>query len=200
MNDPQLLASCDLLIHHRQHVGPKHLQAPGPNAAELDTIFRAAAAAPDHGQLRPWRFIVIDEPARVRLADAFADALLERDPAALPQQLDEAREKAHRSPVLVLAVVDLRADAPQVHAYERVLSLGCAIQNMLLTIVAQGYSSGLTSGRAMQSQALRSAFKIKDGEHAVCCISIGTPRRSKPARARPQVHEFVSTASQQGSA
>ena len=37
----------------------KALTAPAPDEGALELIFASAAAAPDHGRLRPWRFIVI---------------------------------------------------------------------------------------------------------------------------------------------
>lgn len=182
---------CDELIHTRQHIGPKRLRAPGPDEGALRELFSAVAAAPDHEQLRPWRFLVLGTTARDTLAQAFADALLARDPDALPAQVDDARAKAYRGPVLILAVADLRADNPNVHAFERIVSLGCAIQNLLLAAHARGWGSGLTSGRALQSPALRQAFHLEDGEHAVCFISLGTVDKKRPPRARPGVESFV---------
>eukprot|EP01035_Chromulina_nebulosa_P010631 gene10631-14270_t len=73
------------LIQSRQTILPKRLGAPGPNAAELAQILQAAAHAPDHGQLVPWRFVLVPDASRPRLAGVFAQALLERDPAALDQ-------------------------------------------------------------------------------------------------------------------
>ena len=105
--------------------------------------------------------------------------------------MDDARRKAFRGPVLIMAVADLRAEQPEVHALERVVSLGAAIQNLLLAAQARGYGSGLSSGRALQSPLLREAFGIAEGEHAVCFISLGTPLRSKSARQRPAVDAFV---------
>ncbi|MGJ2409028.1 nitroreductase family protein, partial [Salmonella enterica subsp. enterica serovar Paratyphi A] len=100
------------LIQSRQTILPKRLGAPGPNAAELAQILQAAAHAPDHGQLVPWRFVLVPDASRPMLAGVFAQALLERDPAATPEQAEQAREKAYRSPVLLLAVVDAeRGDA-----------------------------------------------------------------------------------------
>lgn len=179
------------VLHARQHVGPKRLSEPAPDAATLQALFAAAAAAPDHGQLRPWRFEVLGPAARETLAQAFADALRERDPQALPEQLADAREKAFRGPVLVLAIADLRADDPAVPPFERLVSLGAAIQNLLLAAQVRGYASGLSSGRAMGSHALRQAFGLVDGEHAVCFISLGTAQRLKPPRERPAVDRFV---------
>ena len=111
------------LIQSRQTILPKRLGGPGPSAAELAQILQAAAHAPDHGQLLPWRFILVPQAARPPLADVFAQALLERDPAATAEQAEQAREKAYRSPVLLLAVVDAeRGDAEIDLAYRRLIS------------------------------------------------------------------------------
>ena len=53
--DRQLREFCDALIHSRQHTGPKRLVAPGPDEPTLRELLAAAAAAPDHQQLQPWR-------------------------------------------------------------------------------------------------------------------------------------------------
>lgn len=189
--DAPIATWCDELIHTRQHIGPKHLDAPGPDEATLRELLQAAAAAPDHERLRPWRMLVLGRHAREVLAQAFADALLERDPHALPQQLQEARDKAHRGPVLLLAVADLRAANDDVPHVERLVTLGCAIQNLLLAAHARGFGSGLSSGRALRSRALREAFGLADGEHAVCFISLGTPRRRKSIGPRPGVDDIA---------
>lgn len=181
----------DSVLHARQHVGPKHLGEPAPDEAVLRELFAAAAAAPDHGRLRPWRFLVLGASARERLAHAFADALRERDPSATADQLADAHAKAFRGPVLILAIADLRAEDPDVPVAERLVSLGAAIQNLLLAAKVRGYASGLSSGRAMASRALREAFEVDEGEQAVCFISLGTSTRDKPARPRPVVDEFV---------
>ena len=190
-DQPAFASAFDSVLRARQHVGPKHLGEPAPDEVTLRELFAAAAAAPDHGRLRPWRFLVLGTVARERLARAFADALRERDPSATAEQLADAHGKAFRGPVLILAIADLRADDPDVPAPERLVSLGAAIQNLLLAARARGYASGLSSGRAMGSRALREAFDLADGEHAVCFISLGTSLRDKPVRPRPAVDEFV---------
>lgn len=190
--DPGAFAGwCDTLIHTRQHIGPKHLAAPGPDEATLRDLLHAATAAPDHERLRPWRMLVLGDNARRTLAQAFADALVERDAQATPPQIDDARAKAFRAPVLLLAVADLRAVHDDVPAFERLVTLGCAIQNLLLAAHARGFGSGLSSGRALRSRALREAFGLGDGEHAVCFISLGTPLRRKPIGPRPVVDDIA---------
>ena len=49
----------ELLINRNSHA---KLTAPAPSEDELATLFAAAMRAPDHGLLRPWRFMVVNGP------------------------------------------------------------------------------------------------------------------------------------------
>src|SRR5574337_190467 len=63
------------LLQARQTILPKRLGAPGPDAAQLQAILAAAAHAPDHGCLLPWRFVLVPQDARAALAEVCAQAL-----------------------------------------------------------------------------------------------------------------------------
>lgn len=180
------------LMGARQNISPRRLEDPGPSPEQIDAMFQAAATAPDHGMIRPWRFVVVDPARRSLLADAFAQALSDRDAEATPEQLQAARDKAHRAPFLALAIACLGPAEPDIDRLERLVSLGAAIQNMLLCATSVGLGSSLTSGQAMRAPALRRLFALQDGEHAVCCINVGTVGRGKPARLRPNPSQFVS--------
>ena len=180
------------LLQARQTILPKRLGAPGPDAAELAQIVGAAAHAPDHGQLLPWRLVQVPPDARVPLADAFAAALLARDATASPAQVAQAREKAHRSPVLLLLVVNAVCGDPEVDLNERMVSAGCALQNLLLLATALGHGSALTSGKALKDAGLRALFGLGEGEHAVCFVNLGTVLSRKPARQRPSSSAYFS--------
>ena len=95
--------------------------------------------------------------------------------------------------VLMLAVVDGERGDRGIDLAERLVSAGCAVQNMLLVATAQGYGSALTSGKALRSPGLRALFQLADAEQALCFISIGTVQSRKSVRARPAVHSYVST-------
>lgn len=179
------------VIHSRQTVLPRRLGEPAPDAQQLAAILASAAAAPDHGELTPWRFVIVPAGARVRLADAFAAALFDRDPQATEEQAAQAREKAFRAPLLMLAVGRLEDDDADIEPAERLISAGCAIQNILLMAHAMGFAASLTSGKALKSTALRTLFNLGPQEHALCFLNIGTPQRRKPARQRPGVQRYV---------
>lgn len=196
--DTDTAAMAAALMQSRQTILPRRLAAPGPNARELDAILSAAATAPDHGQLLPWRLVQVPPAARARLADVFGAALLERDAAATPEQVAQAQEKAHRAPLLLLLIVDgLRGDA-DIDLFERIVSAGCAVQNMLLMATALGYGSALTSGKALKSAGLRKLFGLAHGEHALCFVSIGTVQSRKGSRLRPVPADFFHTLSSPG--
>ena len=181
------------VIAARRTVLPKRLVTPGPQPAQWTALLQAAAAAPDHDQLQPWRLIHIEGPQRLALGQLFAQALHERDPKASPEQLDQARDKALRAPCLMLLVVDAGKGSPSIDLSERVLSAGCAVQNLLLLATAMGFGSALTSGKALKSPVLRQGLQLLDTEQAICFISVGTVSEHKPGKPRPDPTSLVST-------
>jgi nitroreductase len=193
MPDSDLVNTVTALMQSRQTILPKRLTVPGPDANQLHLILDAAASAPDHGQLLPWRFVMVPPDARASLAEVFGVALQERDPQATPEQVNQAREKAFRSPLLLLVIVDARRGDPDIELHERIVSAGCAVQNMLLMATALGYGSALTSGKALKSVGLRSLFNVENGEYALCFVSVGTVVSGKHAKLRPTVRDYVTT-------
>lgn len=181
------------LITSRQNISPKRLVEPGPNAGQIAQLFSAAAAAPDHGLLTPWRFVTVPAHRRADLAEVFALALIDRDPGATLDQIESAREKAYRAPFLMLAVACLGQCESDIPVLERMVSVGCAIQNILLTAHSMKLGSGLTSGQAMSSIRMRELFQLRPGEEAVCFINIGTASKRKTPRHHPDASDFVST-------
>ena len=191
--DQEPFAVAQALIESRQNISPRHLVEPGPSREQLDAMLSLAAAAPDHGQLTPWRFVLVPAEQRHRLAEVFALSLVDRDPGATEAQVADAREKAYRAPLLLVAIASLGSREPDTPALERMVSMGAAIQNLLLGAHAMGFGTGLTSGQAMSSPHLRRLCGLDDGEVAVCCVNMGTVAKRKIAsRVRPAATEILS--------
>lgn len=175
----------------RRHVSLRRLAAPGPDATALQRIFQAAAQAPDHGVLLPWRFILVPEDRRQDLAAVFVEVLLERDPVAGKEACDAAAGKAFHAPCLVAAVLVDEAGTG-IPVAEKLVSLGCAIQNMLIVAQSLGFGSGLASGTAMNAAAMRRLLGMAPHEQAVCFIGFGTGSAARAPRERPALDRFVS--------
>jgi nitroreductase len=191
--DQEVLDAALTLIHSRQYISPKWLGDPGPDREQIEKILSAAGAAPDHRLLTPWRLIIIPPERRHLLGEAFAEALAERDREATEVQKQEARAKAFRGPFLALVVARLDPELGPTHPQERIISAGCAIQNMLLTAHAMGFGAGLSSGRSLYSKHMRLLFGLSAHEQPLCFMTVGTVLRRKAPRLRPVMADYTST-------
>lgn len=180
------------VIAARHNISGKRLTWPGPSPEQIDQLFIAASAAPDHGKKTPWRFIVIPADKRDLLGEVFATALQDRDPMVSADELQVARDKAQRAALLIAVIARLSPTEAHIYELERMVSVGAAVQNILLAATSMGFGSGLASGRAMASTHMRTLFDLAEGEQAVCFINIGTVSEHKPPRARPHTQAFVS--------
>lgn len=177
----------------RRQVSLRRLLSPGPDAFSLQRIFEAAAQAPDHGLLRPWRFVLIPPDKRRELADVFVDALVQRRPDCDDAARAAAHEKAFHAPCLLVAILRDEPDASAIPVAEKLVSLGAAIQNMLIAAQALNFASGLASGSAIGSPGMRRFLRLGPHEQAVCFIGFGAAASSRPSRQRPRPIDFVST-------
>lgn len=192
MKNTELPSSVSELMCMRRTVLPKKLVLPGPDGYQLQALLAAAATAPDHDLLSPWRLVLIPDAQRKFLGQIFAEALSERETNISLEKVSLCHEKAQRAPMLLLLIVDFEKGNQKIDLMERLISAGCALQNMLLLATAMGYGSALTSGKALKSKALREGFGLKQGEHAVCFLSIGTELAHAPEKLQKNTHEFFS--------
>ena len=63
-------------------VSVPRLLEPAPTAEQREVLFAAAMRAPDHGQLRPWRFLTVEGAAREQMGTLLAEAARLQDPEA----------------------------------------------------------------------------------------------------------------------
>src|SRR3954453_14648064 len=84
------------------------LDAPAPSEADLDKMFQSAVRAPDHGRLRPWRFVVIEADKRAKLDPLGAESMRRRMPDASEEWLDRERAKPMRAPTIVVAAAHVQ--------------------------------------------------------------------------------------------
>jgi nitroreductase len=91
--------------------------------------------------------------------------------------------------------VAILVDAPgtAIPVEEILISLGCALQNVLLAAQALGFDGGLASGGALDTPAMRRLLALEAHERAVCFIGFGTGETKKTPRVRPQPGQFFKT-------
>ena len=172
-------------ILQRRSVSPRKLSPPGPDSEQLSLIVEAAAAAPDHGRIRPWRFVLITD--RNALATTFADAARELDPHVSEDLRQREAEKAHHAPCLVGVIARIDKDHAIAPVSEQWVSVGAALQNMLLATEALGFCAMIVSGKKVGTDVLRKGFALSEGEELVGFVAIGTA--TVPAKIRQDIRD-----------
>lgn len=175
-------------IHQRQSIG--HLIEPAPNAEQLEQAFQAALTAPDHHRLKPTRFVVIPETERESFGELLSQALADTGQTE-EAQLERVKHHPFRAPLLILALTKLQ-DHPKVPNFEQILSSGAAVQNFLLSLQVQGFSTMWRSGAVVESKLFKQALGLTENDLISGIIYIGTAVKAIPARAGINSADFVS--------
>jgi len=164
------------------------LAEPGPSDAQLDTLLRAGAAAPDHARLRPWRFLVARGAGRERLGDLLAAAQRAKNPLTPEDALERERRKPLRAPmILIVSVVPVaHPGAPEI---EQILAGGAAAQNILLAAHGLGLGAIWRTGAPAYDPNVIAALGLPDNAKIVGFLYLGTPSGPAPAR-EPKSPEF----------
>ena len=152
---------------------PIALTEPAPDAAMLALMLRAAARAPDHGRLKPWRFIVIDGAARQALGEVLATALKRREPDAPEAVIEKERGKPLRAPLLIVVAAHVR-DNSKVPAIEQVIAAGAAAQNILVAAHALGFGAFWRTGTAAYDETVKAALGLAASDAIVGFLYLGT--------------------------
>lgn len=165
---------------------------PGPNTQALEQIIRCALRVPDHGRLRPWRFLVIEGEGRNRLGELFVDALRLRNPDASPDVIEKSRTAPLRAPLLIAVIGRLQQHA-KVPVIEQHLSAGCAAHTLVLAAQALNFGAIWRTGDNCYDTFIKRGLGLGEEELIVGYIYIGTPML--PARAQPELEpaEFMQT-------
>jgi nitroreductase len=174
------MGAIDAILARR---GVGRLSAPGPSEGHLDAILRAAAAAPDHEGLRPWRFVVLEGQTKDAFGEVLAKGYLARSRhlgmEPTEGQLEKERTKLDRAPTVVVVGAQVRHH-PKVPAVEQVASAAAAAQNALVAATALGYGSMWRTGDAAYDPVVKSALGLRPGDALVGFLYLGTASAEDP--------------------
>ena len=177
------------LLHTRRSGKPRDMIAPGPDATQLRAIMEAAIRVPDHGKLAPWRFVVIGDGQRDRLADLLTSAYRAEKPDAGRLEIEAMEQFARQAPTLIVALSSPVAGS-KIPVWEQELSVGAACMNLLTAAHASGFVGSWLTGWPTYSDAVRDAFGGA-GDKIAGFIFIGSPARDLEERPRPDYDNVV---------
>lgn len=155
-------------------VSVPRLQDPAPSAEQREILFQAALRAPDHGQLRPWRFLTVEGDRRERLGEVLAEAVVLKGGEINQAAVDKARAAPLRAPLVVVVVARLQ-EHPKVPRHEQLQAAACAAHGILLAAYAQGIGAVWRTGELGYTEHVAKALGLAEGEELIAFLYLGTP-------------------------
>ncbi|MFI4914052.1 MAG: nitroreductase [Steroidobacterales bacterium] len=175
----------------RRSVPVPFLRAPGPSQPEIDMALDAALRAPDHNQLRPWRFKLIRGAARAHLSELFVRQMRTRVPPPPAGKIDKARTMPLTAPLVI--AVGAHLQAAKVPEIEQLLSAGAAVMNLLNAFYSQGYGAIWLTGDNAYDPAIARVLGFGADERCLGFLYVGSLADGAPAAVRrPERDSFVS--------
>ncbi len=170
-------------IKSRRTIG--NLQQPAPTHEQIKEAIACAATAPDHKKLRPWRFIITEGEARKQLGQALLEAAEAQAARESETLSDKTRHKTAnlpmRAPVIITVVTHMK-EHKKVPPFEQMLSAGAAVQNLLLALMAQGFSTVWRTGLLANEPAVKAYFGVADDDYVTAFVYTGTSPKNSPRR------------------
>jgi len=165
----------------------KKLTAPAPDELQMDSILQAATQVPDHGNLTPWRFVVMaSEEGMGRYRQLLRDTVTQN------QMGEEAMAKAERlgnmAPMVVAVIASPKSGKPE---WEQELSAGCSAYAIQLAAKAQGFDSVWLTGMWVHSPLLKQAFACGEKEKIIGLVLLGTAECEPSAAKNTDVSAFT---------
>ena len=170
-------------IKSRRSIG--NLSIPAPTESQIKAAIDCAVTAPDHKKLQPWRFIVTQGNARHDLGRAFL-AAAEAQAAQEGETLSEkSRQKTYnmplRAPVIITVVTQMQVHK-KVPPFEQMLSAGAAVQNLILALKAQGFSTVWRTGLLCNEPAVKEYFGVGADDYVTAFVYTGSSPCDMPTR------------------
>lgn len=150
----------------------------------IEQLLAAAVQAPNHHQVRPWRFFVHTGAGRERLGEAMAAAAQARTPDLPPEGRQAERAKPLRAPVVIAVAADLPV-GPKVKLIENVCAAAAATQNLLLAAHGLGLAAMWRTGPAAEAPEVKALLGLAPEQPLLGFIYVGYPLNPPAPVQRP---------------
>ncbi|MDT8861560.1 nitroreductase [Alkalihalobacillus sp. MEB130] len=149
----------------------------------IKEILHAGTFAPNHYRTEPWRFFVLQEKARNRLGDVFAEVTKTtlEDPTSddSKKKLERSKSNPLRAPVIIAVGVE-PSTKKNVLLKEEYAAVHSAVQNMLLTAHSLGLGAIWRTGALCYADQVRDFLGLSERGEVVAFIYLGYPNMETP--------------------
>lgn len=167
-----------------------NLREPAPSAAQLADVLAAAMRAPDHGKLRPWRYVLIEGDARPLAAERIVASMLRLDPNAPEAKLAKRRSRFSTMPLVIALGMHLRPDN-KIPLWEQEMAVAAATMNILNALHATGFGGVWVSGDITEDPVLAAELGFATPHKLAGFLFVGTPAEEREPPRRPDPAQFT---------
>ena len=177
MNDERSLRSW---VVERNSAKAAALSEPGPNINLLEQAAKISLNVPDHGAIRPVRYVVLQGADRQALGRALVVAARNQGKDLDQEAEDNLMSKPLRAPTLVAVVVRITPDHPKVPAIEQITTAAMSAYVLMDVLRADGFGSVLLSGLPAHDPSIIAFLGFQPHDRLIGFIYTGTEREPKP--------------------
>ena len=172
----------------------RHFTDDAVDRSAVDRAIAAAVTAPAPHHTTPWRFVVVTERVKP-LLDAMLDAWVAdlRNDGFTEEQIERRTRRGNLLRGAPLLVVPCLVTAGGAHDYpderrsraERemfLVSMGAAVENLLVTLAADGLGSAWVSSTMFCKPVVRDVLDLPDDWDPMGAVAIGHPAEAPPDR------------------
>jgi nitroreductase len=158
------------------------LTEPAPTDEHLQQILGAGAAAPDHGELKPFRFTLLRGTGLDAFGEVLEEAYFRRcsdsGKAPVPAKAQKERTKLGRAP-LVIVVSAVRQPTDKIPWVDQRDAAVAAAENILLAAHALGYGAMWRTGDPCEDEYVKKSLGLAKDDAIVGFLYVGTPHEPK---------------------
>ena len=179
MSSTQMPETLAALLGRNSH---PRLAEPGPDSEQLNLILRSAMRAPDHGRLRPWRFVVVSGDRREALGRCFYESLQLRG-VSDEAQLAKALSAPMRAPVVIAGMLHAVAHE-KISREEQGHAVAAALHGAQLAADALGFGCVWRTGAYATDPHVVETLGGASDDQVIGFLYVGT--REGPSKKLPE--------------
>lgn len=180
------------LLQQRHSAPSRQLGEPAPDEATLQALLEASIRVPDHGKLVPFRLLRLQGDAKLKFGEQLAAIAIRNNPDLSEAKREKEQLRYTFAPLVMVVVACLHADS-KVPEIEQKLCAGNVVYNILLGAYALGYGAQWLTGWAAYDPEVAALLGLKEHEHVIGFVHLGTPQIEIPDRDRPALSDLLST-------
>jgi nitroreductase len=162
----------DALTAITQRVSVAQLDGPRPSQAQIEKLYQAAFRAPDHGRMRPWRYLTLRDKGLIELGDIFAEAGLKKDPELTQDKIARLQHMPQRAPLMIVAIANVQ-EYVKIPALEQRLAVAAGVQNIITAAYAMGLGAMWRTGEMAYDSYVKASLGLEVSEEIIGFIYLG---------------------------